>query len=204
MIPAAEALKRLKEGNQRFLPQYPDKGLIADRTPQPELAAGQSPFAVVLGCSDSRVPVEIIFDQGFGDLFVIRVAGNIVAPSQVASIEFAVEQFDTRLVVVMGHSMCGAVTATLRQVMEPTEDQLPNLSSITGKVRPAAEAALKQGPAEPFEALTKRAVRLNIQSSVRQLRQNSPTLRRRISPDDVWIVGAEYDLKTGAVDFFDD
>lgn len=202
MISAQEALDRLREGNRRFVADATADGAPghARRT---ELVAGQEPIAIILGCSDSRVPAELVFDQGLGDLFVIRVAGNIVAPSQIASVEFAAEQFGTRLVVVLGHSMCGAVTATLEALERPTENASPHLPSIIDRIRPAVEAALKAHPGESREALLARAVRANIHASRDQLCHGSPILESLIECDGLLVVGAEYALETGVVDFFD-
>ncbi len=147
-----------------------------------ELVAGQQPFAIVLGCSDSRVPAEIVFDQGLGDLFVIRVAGNIVAPSQVGSVEFAAERFGTRLVVVLGHSRCGAVLATLEELGRPTEGPSRNLRSIVDRIRPAVEALLATGLRHDPDVLMRQAVRANIRASANHLRHG---------------------LETGVVDFLD-
>ena len=141
MISAREALERLREGNRRFASDTPNDTL-ATESRRRALAAGQEPFAIILGCSDSRVPAEIVFDQGLGDLFVIRVAGNIVAPSQIGSVEFAAERFGTRLVVVLGHSQCGAILATLEELQRPTENQSRNLRSIVDRIRPSVEALL--------------------------------------------------------------
>jgi carbonic anhydrase len=167
------------------------------------LAAGQEPFAIILGCSDSRVPAEIVFDQGLGDLFVIRVAGNIVAPSQVGSVEFAAARFGTRLVVVLGHSQCGAILATLEELQQPTENQSRNLRSIVDRVRPSVEALLATELRHDQEALVERAVRANVQASVNQLRHGSALLEQLIENDEPLVVGAEYSLETGLVDFFD-
>ena len=142
MIPAREALERLREGNRRFASGLQSPGAEPVHSRRDELTKGQEPFAIILGCSDSRVPAEIVFDQGLGDLFVIRVAGNIVAPSQVGSVEFAAARFGTRLVVVLGHSQCGAILATLEELQQPTENQSRNLRSIVDRVRPSVEALL--------------------------------------------------------------
>jgi carbonic anhydrase len=166
-----------------------------------ELTSGQEPFAIILGCSDSRVPAEIIFDFSLGHLFVIRVAGNIVAPSQIGSIEFAAEQFGTRLVVVMGHENCGAVAATLDELNRPTESRSPNLSAIVDRIRPAVEPLTASGA--EGAALLKQAVRANVRASVNQLQHGSEILKNQIRDDGLLVVGAEYSLKTGAVDFFD-
>jgi carbonic anhydrase len=163
----------------------------------------QEPFAIVLGCSDSRVPAEIVFDQGLGDLFVIRVAGNIVAPSQVGSVEFAAARFGTRLVVVLGHSECGAIVATLEELQRPTENQSRNLRAIVDRVRPSVEGLLDTDLKHDLDALVKQAVRLNIRASANHLRHGSEVLEQLIQNDGLLVVGAEYSLKTGVVDFFD-
>lgn len=167
------------------------------------MAAGQAPFAIVLGCSDSRVPAEIVFDQGLGDLFVIRVAGNIVAPSQVGSVEFAAERFGTRLVVVLGHSNCGAVIATIEELNRPSGEQSRNLRSIVDRIRPAVESVMGAGSAAEPDALVRGAVRANIRMAAAQLRHGSAILEQLIREGGLLVVGAEYSLETGAVDFFD-
>jgi len=201
-IPAAEALDRLREGNRRFASDYGRRGPTDSL--RRELVDGQEPFAIVLGCSDSRVPAEMVFDQGLGDLFVIRVAGNIVAPSQVGSIEFAAERFGTRLVVVLGHSGCGAVVATLEELQRPSGgSHSRNLRSIVDRIRPAVEPLL-QGETEgdPVQLL-ERAVRANIRASADQLKHGSEVLEQLIASDGLVVVGAEYSLRTGVVDFFE-
>jgi carbonic anhydrase len=202
MISAREALQRLREGNLRFASN--ERGADAFlQSRRLELTKGQEPFAIVLGCSDSRVPAEIVFDQGLGDLFVIRVAGNIVAPSQVGSVEFAAARFGTRLVVVLGHSQCGAIVATLDELRRPTENQSRNLRSIVDRVRPSVEALLEtHGPGDVDE-LVRRGVRLNIRASASHLRHGSQLLEQLIQDDGLLVVGAEYSLDTGLVDFFD-
>ena len=202
MISAAEALEQLRAGNSRFVSDSQLVGTFANPARRNELTAGQEPFAVILGCSDSRVPVEIIFDFSLGHLFVIRVAGNIVAPSQIGSIEFAAEQFGTRLVVVLGHDDCGAVSTTIDELKRPTESRSPNLSSIVDRIRPAVEPLMKT-KTENVELLDE-AVRANIRASVDHLRHGSEILETLIRDDGLLIIGAEYSLKTGAVDFFDD
>jgi carbonic anhydrase len=167
------------------------------------LAAGQEPFAVILGCSDSRVPAEIVFDQGLGDLFVIRVAGNIVAASQVGSVEFAAARFGTRLVVVLGHSQCGAILATLEELQQPTDHQSRNLRSIVDRVRPSVEALLATALTHDPDALVRQAVRANISASANHLRHGSEVLEQLIQNNGLRVVGAEYSLETGVVDFFD-
>ncbi len=191
----------LRDGNSRFVADVRSRGALPSRARRIELAGGQEPFAAILGCSDSRVPVEIVFDQGLGDLFVIRVAGNIVAPSQIGSVEFAAEQFGTRLVVVLGHSRCGAVEATLEQLRRPKENQSRNLHSIVDLVRPSVEELLTMN-LEP-DALIYEAVRANIKASVNHLRHGSEIIEQLILKDGLLVVGAEYSLETGVVDFFE-
>jgi carbonic anhydrase len=201
---ARAALERLREGNRRFVAGGAGRDLLAvGHSRRIELAAGQEPFAVVLGCSDSRVPAEIVFDQGLGDLFVIRVAGNIVAPSQIGSVEFAVERFGTRLVVVLGHSRCGAILATLDELRRPTENQSRNLRSIVNRVRPAVQPLLATELARDPEALVSSAVRANVRVAASQLRHGSEILEPLIQSDRLLVVGAEYSLDTGVVEFFD-
>jgi carbonic anhydrase len=203
MISAREALERLQEGNRRFAANATNSSAIDSRARRTELASGQEPFAIILGCSDSRVPAEIVFDQGLGDLFVIRVAGNIVAASQVGSVEFAAERFGTPLVVVLGHSSCGAVQATLDELMRPKEKRSRNLGSIVDRIRPSVEALLSTELRHNHEALVDQAVRSNVRASVNHLRHGSEILERLIEKNGLRVVGAEYSLETGLVDFFE-
>jgi carbonic anhydrase len=203
VIPATEALRSLQEGNRRFAADRRRSHDLTGEIRRLELAAGQQPFAIILGCSDSRVPAEIVFDQGLGALFVIRVAGNIVAPSLVGSVEFAAEQFGTRLVVVLGHSMCGAIQATLEDMRRPAEGQSPNLRSIVERIRPSVEPLLETDFGLHPNALMERAVRANIRASANQLRRGSRILEQLIQERRLAVVGAEYSLETGIVDFFD-
>ncbi len=203
MISALEALERLRDGNRRFVENVSRDSNGTNQTRRRELAAGQEPFAIVLGCSDSRVPAEIIFDQGLGDLFVIRVAGNIVAPSQVGSVEFAAERFGTRLVVVLGHSRCGAIVATIEELGRPSQDQSRNLRSIVDRVRPSVEPLMTTELARDYDGLVRQAVRANIRASVNHLRHGSEVLEGLIQSDRLLVVGAKYSLETGVVDFFD-
>jgi carbonic anhydrase len=203
LIPAQEALALLREGNQRFVSDASDRDSITRRVRRLDLTAGQQPFAAVLGCSDSRVPVEIVFDQGLGDLFVIRVAGNIVAPSQIGSVEFAAEQFGTRLVVVLGHSNCGAIQTTINQLRRPPETQSRNLRSIVDLVRPAVQGLLDTDVAYDHDTLVHHAVRANIRASAQHLRHGSDIIENLVQNAGLMIVGAEYSLETGVVDFFD-
>ena len=203
MISAREALDRLRDGNRRFVDGVQQGEIPSNQTRRIELTSGQAPFGIILGCSDSRVPAEIVFDQGLGDLFVIRVAGNIVAASQIGSVEFAAERFGTPLVVVLGHSQCGAVQATVEELMLPKEGQSPNLRSIVDRIRPSVEALLDTELRRDPEALVARATRANVRASVNQLRHGSRLLEQRIQSDGLLVVGAEYSLATGVVDFFD-
>jgi carbonic anhydrase len=203
MIPAREALTRLQEGNRRFVSQVRSADPYLSNTRRAELATRQEPFAIILGCSDSRVPAEIVFDQGLGDLFVIRVAGNIVAPSQVGSVEFAAARYGTRLVVVLGHSQCGAILATLEELLAPQEKHSRNLQSIVDRVRPSVEGLLATNLKNDREALVSHAVRANIRASVDHLRHGSGVLEQLIRDDGLLVVGAEYSLESGVVDFFD-
>lgn len=203
LISALEALERLRAGNRRFVSGVRNADTLTDHTRRRELAAGQEPFAIILGCSDSRVPAELVFDQGLGDLFVIRVAGNIVAPSQVGSVEFAAARFGTRLVVVLGHSSCGAVLATLEELGRPTEEQSRNLRSIVDRIRPSVEALIGTGLGKHPDVLLQQAVRANVHASVNHLRHGSEVLEQLIRKDGLLVVGAEYSLQTGIVEFFD-
>ncbi|UCF37401.1 MAG: carbonic anhydrase [Acidobacteriota bacterium] len=203
MIRATEALERLREGNQRFVSGVRSLEALMSQTRRSDYVSGQEPFAVILGCSDSRVPVELVFDQGLGDLFVIRVAGNIVAPSQIGSVEFAAEQFGSRLVVVLGHTQCGAVGATLQQLQQPTDGHSRHLSSIVDRIRPAVEGLLETELRKDPAGLTRQAVRANVRMAANQLRHGSEVLERLIQQDGLLVVGAEYSLETGVVSFFD-
>jgi carbonic anhydrase len=204
MVTAIEALARLRDGNRRFVANQP-AAPAPSQNRRAALVAGQEPFAIVLGCSDSRVPAELVFDQGFGDLFVIRVAGNIVAPSQVGSVEFAAARFGTRLVVVMGHSHCGAITATVEDVLGRGGGQSRHLRSIVDRIRPSVESilAVRGGANADAEALVQAGVRANVRASADHLRHGSELLEDLIRRDGLLVVGAEYALDTGIVTFFD-
>ncbi|MHA3059553.1 carbonic anhydrase [Acinetobacter sp. ANC 4636] len=203
MLTAQEALERLKQGNERFVN---GKSSIPDLVSQEHrelLTTDQNPFAIILGCSDSRVPAEIVFDQGLGDLFVIRVAGNIVAPSQVGSVEFAAERYDCAVVVVLGHSHCGAIQATIDTLMNPDSPPSSNLMSIVNRVRPSVEILMQTELKHDLCKLSEHAVRSNVFASVNQLRHGSAVLESLIAKGKMIVVGAEYSLQTGNVDFFD-
>ena len=204
MISATEALERLRAGNSRFVSGGQLMESLANPARRNELTTGQEPFAVILGCSDSRVPVEIIFDFSLGHLFVIRVAGNVVAPSQIGSIEFAAEQFGTRLVVVVGHDDCGAVSTTIGELKRPTESRSPNLSAIVDRIRPAVEPLMATETEMKDAALLDQAIRANIRASVNHLRHGSEILETLVRDEGLLVVGAEYSLETGTVEFFDD
>jgi carbonic anhydrase len=203
MINAREALDRLREGNLRFLSGARSDDALISEARRVKLTEGQEPFAIILGCSDSRVPAEIVFDQGLGDLFVIRVAGNIVAPSQIGSVEFAAERFGTPLVVILGHSRCGAIEATLEALTGPRPDPSRNQRSIVDRIRPSVEGLLATDLRHDPEALLRQAVRTNVRASVNQLRHGSALLEDLIQREKLLVVGAEYSLETGAVDFFE-
>lgn len=200
---AKEALQLLQEGNTRFAAGVPLRVTQTTVEQRSILAEGQHPFAIILGCSDSRAPVELIFDQNLGDLFVIRIAGNIVAPSMVGSVEFAAEQFGTRLVIVLGHTYCGAVKATIDELQRPSERRSPNLDSIVNRIRPAVEPLLEFRAEDDYDLLVRKAVRANIRASANQLRHGSAILEDLIEKDNLQVIGAEYSLKTGLVEFFD-
>lgn len=203
MISAQEALQRLREGNSRFVASIGSGEMHLHLAKGVELTQDQQPVAIILGCSDARVPAEIVFDQGLGELFVIRVAGNVVAPSQVGSVEFAASRFNTRLVVVLGHSRCGAVLATIEELQRPAENQSPNLRSIVDRVRPSVDGLLRTELKHDLHALVDQAVRSNVRASVDHLRHGSALLEQLIRNEGLLVVGAEYSLETGVVEFFD-
>lgn len=197
------ALNRLREGNRRFIANVRGIDALLSQQRRAELVNKQEPFAIVLGCSDSRSPAEILFDQGLGDLFVIRVAGNIVAPSQIASVEFAAQRFGIPLVVLMGHTGCGAIEATLEYIARPQDESLHPLRSIVERVRPAIEPLTQTGLASDPAELRRQCVRANVRAGANHLRHGSPALEGLVLEGRVVVVGAEYDLETGVVDFFD-
>ncbi|MGB0213571.1 carbonic anhydrase [Algiphilus sp.] len=204
MNPAEEALSRLRAGNARFVERIRSATPTAQQAEAITLPREQKPMAIVLGCADARVPAELVFDQGLGDLFVIRVAGNIVAPSGIGSMEFAASRFGTRLVVVLGHTECGAVTATVEELLRPAGEQSPNLSAIVERVRPAVAPVVSGCGHSHTDAIVPDAVRANIRHSVAQIHNGSEILRQLIRDDGLKIVGAEYDLASGQVHFLDD
>jgi carbonic anhydrase len=202
--PAQQALARLREGNQRFVASIQSGQPLLGPTKPIELGQAQNPVAIILGCSDARVPAELVFDQGLGDLFVIRVAGNVVAPSQVGSVEFAASRFGTPLVVVLGHSKCGAILATIEALQQPAETpQSRNLNSIVNRVRPSVEGLLATELRHDLDSLVHHAVRANVRASVNQLSHGSELLEQLIQHQGLMVVGAEYSLETGAGEFLD-
>jgi len=203
MLSAIDALERLHEGNRRFVSGVRSLETLTSQTRRSEFISGQKPFAVILGCSDSRVPVELVFDQGLGDLFVIRVAGNVVAPSQIGSVEFAAAQFGTQLVVVLGHTRCSAVQSTVDELLQPGENQSRNLRSIVDRIRPAVAGLLETDLGRDPDTLARQAVRANVRVSANSLRHGSPILEELIQGGKLLVVGAEYALETGQVEFFD-
>jgi carbonic anhydrase len=202
MITASDAIKRLKEGNQRFVSGVRSIDTIVKQIQRADFVEGQEPFAIILGCSDSRVPAEIVFDLGLGDLFVIRVAGNIVAPSQVGSVEFAAERFGTPLVVVLGHSMCGAVMATIDELERPSGKQSSNVLSIVNRIRPTVEPLFETELRHQPDKLLESAIHANILASTNNLMHGSPMLEQLVQQGKLKIIGAEYSLATGMVNFF--
>ncbi|WP_434353365.1 carbonic anhydrase [Psychrobacter sp. HD31] len=204
-VTGEQALSMLKEGNDRYVASLSDKDGLIQTTPKLVSVDEQNPVAIILGCSDARVPVELVFDQGLGDLFVIRVAGNVVAPSQIGSVEFAAEKFGTRLVVVLGHSHCGAVTACVEALMNPEQKQSPNIRSIVDRISPSVynlhEIAAASGEEVDINMLIDRSVRANVRMSVSQLKHGSRIIEDMVDSGELLVVGAEYDLKTGKVKF---
>ena len=203
MNEASEALERLKEGNKRFVSGVRSIDSIVKQIKRADLVEGQAPFAVILGCSDARVPAEIVFDQGLGDLFVIRVAGNVVAPSQIGSVEFAVERFGVPLVIVLGHSMCGAVMATIDDIETSSNNNSSNVMSIVNRIRPTVEPLFETELRKDPDKLLACAIHANILSATNHLRHGSQLLEQLVEEKKLKIVGAEYSLETGIVNFFD-
>lgn len=204
MISAVDALERLRDGNRRFVNDEVSEEALASREHKAGAATPQKPFAIVLACSDSRVPTELIFDRGIGDLFVIRVAGNIVAPSQIGSIEYAANHFGTHLVVVLGHSNCGAIIATLKELALKESHRSPNLRAIVDRIRPALEPVLQEDADFDDEAVVSSCVRANVRASVEALQHGSLILEQLVDAGDLRIIGAEYSIETGHIEFFED
>jgi len=203
VMAARDALDHLRDGNRRFVASQATASVVPSPAHRAALVAGQAPFAIVLGCSDSRVPAELVFDQGFGDLFVIRVAGNIVAPSQIGSVEFAASRFGTRLVVVMGHSQCGAILATMDDVLGRASTHSHNVRFIVDWIRPAVETVVSRRNGTDPSTVMQDAVRANVRAAVDHLRHGSALIEQLVRNDGLLVVGAEYSLETGVVSFFD-
>lgn len=203
MKSAREALDALIEGNKRFTSHTISVDTLVNRQQGSAPISSQEPFAVILGCSDSRVPVETVFDLGFGDLFVIRVAGNVVAPSQIGSVEFAAAKFGTRLVVVLGHTRCGAIDATIEELQSEKKEPSKNLRSIVDRIRPSVESLFATELVNDRDALAHEAMRANVRMSVDHLKHGSRILEDLIAKDGLLVVGAEYSLDSGAVEFFE-
>jgi carbonic anhydrase len=200
-LTAHDAMARLVEGNRRYVQNVRSVDSMLSHSRRD--MQSQRPLAIVLGCSDSRAPAEVVFDQGLGDLFVIRVAGNIVAPSQIGSVEFAAERFGTRLVVVMGHTGCGAIDAAIEAVSRKAGPTSRNMMSIVDRVRPAVESLVATDLAREPERLRREAMRANVRASVTHLRHSSEVIERLVERDGLVVVGAELDLTTGEVNFLD-
>lgn len=202
MISAENALQRLRDGNARYVAGEADPAPSAHEARRKEFLEMQSPFAIVLGCSDSRVPVEIVFDHGIGDLFVVRVAGNIAARSQIGSIEFAARTFGVRLIVVLGHSRCGAIEAVVDELRKPSVLQSDNLDFVIEKLRPSVEQVMTEGYGHDPDMLVAEVGRENVRRSARSLRDDSKIIEQLVENEELMIVGAEYSLQTGVVEFF--
>ena len=195
-IDSVEVIQRLRDGNRRFVESSPEARTRWDRGSATEAR----PFAAVLGCSDARAPAEFVFDVGLGDLFVIRVAGNVVAPSQIGSIEFAVDAFEVPLVVVMGHTRCGAIAAAARQIQKGEAPTSDNVLRITSRIRTIIEPVLATpGLADPLRA----AMRANVLASVAQLSHGSKMIEELVQLNRLRVVGAEYELESGCVRFLE-
>ncbi len=203
MVNASEALERLQDGNRRFVAHGYGSGELIAHSHIAALIDYQTPFAIILGCSDSRVPAEIVFDQGLGDLFVIRVAGNIAAESQIGSIEYAATHFGTSLVLVMGHTRCGAVEATVDALTGPSSEESENIRLLADLIRPSVEPLVAQAANLGREELIHRAVQANVRRTVATLSEKSDVLGGLIRGERLTIVGAEYAIETGEVTFFD-
>jgi len=203
MQAAIEALKALKSGNSRFVENVRSVEYTGTQANPQDHASSQQPFAIIVGCSDSRVPAETIFDQDLGSLFVVRIAGNIVSTSQLGSVEFAVQQFGSPLIVVLGHSNCGAVAATINQLNNPNDSLTPSVSAIVEHVSPAVKPLLQSAVKDDHDALLARAVRANVELGTNTLRNESTILKEYAAQGKLSVVGAEYSLDTGEVDFFD-
>ena len=199
-----QALEKLKAGNQRYVEASRNNTGLNTEFDLHNHTGSQTPFAIILGCSDSRVPAELVFNSGLGELFIVRVAGNIADPTQMGSIEFACQQFGSKLIVVLGHSRCGAVNATLGALTSPPQPISPNLASIVDRVAPAVLPLVQQDGTGDQSEIAAKAVRANVEYSVQNLTTRSDVLKSLVENEEVKIVGAEYSLDTGRVEFYDD
>lgn len=191
---ADETLKNLLEGNHRFMSgQTMHKEHASKRT---ELVKGQSPSAIILSCSDSRVPPEIIFDQGLGDIFVVRVAGNVADPVELGSIEYAVEHLNVPLIIVLGHDSCGAVTAAVKGGKHEG-----NIRAIVRKIAPAVRRVKAQG--KKSDELLNAAIIENAHMVASSLVRESSVIRHFVNEKKLRIVAAKYSLETGRVDILE-
>ncbi len=194
MISPAEAISKLKEGNGRYTSgnlQHP--GQTAER--RTELAKTQHPFAAIVSCSDSRVPPEIVFDQGLGDLFIVRVAGNVINDEGLGSIEYTVDHLGTRLILVLGHQRCGAVDAA-KQTIASKGKAPGHIQSLVTAIKPAVEATTK----DDLET----TIKANVKNVVQALRSSTPILKAEVDSGKIQVVGGYYSLDTGAVTFLDE
>jgi carbonic anhydrase len=193
-VAPAEAISKLKDGNGRYTSgslQHPDQ--TADR--RTELANVQHPFAVIVSCSDSRVPPEIVFDQGLGDLFIVRVAGNVMNDEGLGSIEYAVDHLGSRLILVLGHQRCGAVDAA-KQTIAAKGKAPGHIQSLVTAIKPAVEATAKDD--------LDTTIKVNVKNVVQSLRSSTPILKTEVDSGKIQVVGGYYSLDTGAVTFLDD
>ena len=198
-VSADEAIRLLSAGNERFAAgklQRPNSDLDRVRSTAKN---GQAPFATVLSCADSRVPVETVFDRGVGDLFVVRVAGNVADPGTLGSMEYAAEHLGTPLIVVMGHSQCGAVKAAMDGA-----ELYGNLPTLIDSIRPAVRKARSEHREATAEQLLDASIAQNVRHQIDAAVIKSPQLRHMVLHGKVKIVGAVYDIETGRVEWLDD
>lgn len=197
-----DALRELHAGNKRFVAHLHNETPTDNHNRQHELIINQRPIAIIVGCSDARVPPELIFDQGMGDLFVIRVAGNIITPAQLESIEFAALAFGPRLVVVLGHTCCGAVQATVNALIDPSTNPDGMYPTVVEHVRPSAQAAIDAGGASTDE-IVDHATHHNVRRSIETITTKSRALKKLMLVEGMLVVGAKYRIEDGAVEFLE-
>ena len=198
MLSAEKSLERLKEGNRRFVSGEITGLATFGPKDREQLVIGQQPFAIILGCSDSRVPIELLFDQGFGDLFVIRIAGNIVARSQLGSVEYAIQELGVKLVVVMGHAHCGAVSAAITASSDGVVPNAEHLNYVVEKIKPSL---LVDGDNQ--EITLDNSIRSNTRRSVQCLKSESAIIKKHAEKNDICILPAHFSINTGEVEFLD-